>query len=427
MAWYFSGVPKLSRRAVTMPNSPIRKLVTFAQQAEVQGVHVHYLNIGQPDVASPEAFWKATQGVHVRTLEYSHSAGIAPLRVAAAKHYQSRGLMVTQDEILVTTGGSEATLFAFLACFDPGDEVIVVEPFYANYSGFAEIAGVTLVPIATSIENDFQPPTAEEIATKIGPKTRGILICNPSNPTGAAYSAETLRTLGRIALEFDLFLILDEVYRDFYYGDEQLLSVLELPGLEKHAVMLDSASKKFSLCGARIGFFVTRNQELIAATLKFGQARLASPTLDQIGVEACLLETPESYFADMREEYMKRRDLVLKRLSAIPGVKCPKVEGAFYAIVRLPVPDADAFCEWLVSQFSLDGQTVLFAPASGFYATPGLGRDEVRVAYVLECDRLNQAMDVLEQGLVAYARLTSPELAMGKAGWFTDIVTPATV
>jgi aspartate aminotransferase len=394
-----------------MPNSPIRKLVAFAVEAERNGTHVHYLNIGQPDVASPDAFWEAVREVRIKTLEYGHSAGIEPLRVAAAKHYRSRGLDVEPADILVTTGGSEACLFAFLACFDPGDEVIVVEPFYANYTAFAKIAGVTLVPLLTKIEDDFQPPSAQEIGSRITPKTKGILICNPSNPTGAAYPAETLVSLGEIAKQRNLYLLLDEVYRDFYYGKEELLSVLQLHGLTQNAVMLDSASKKFSLCGARIGFFVSKNRDLIGAALKFGQARLSSPTLDQVGVEACLLNTPESYFEEMREEYMARRDLILRRLKRMPGVVCPKVEGAFYAIIRLPVADADEFCEWMVSKFSYRGQTVLLAPASGFYATPGLGKNEVRIAYVLEEARLDEAMDVLEQALVAYAARLEPVLA----------------
>jgi aspartate aminotransferase len=408
----FHCVPELSHRAVDMPSSPIRKLVAFAQDAERRGIHVHYLNIGQPDVASPDAFWDAVRNLEIRTLEYAHSAGTEPLRVAAAQHYRSRGLDVEPQDVLVTTGGSEACLFAFLACFDPGDEVIVVEPFYANYTAFAKIAGVTLIPLLTKLEEDFEPPSAEEIASKITPRTKGILICNPSNPTGVAYSAKTILSLGKIAREHDLFLLLDEVYRDFYYGDEELISVLQLPDLEKNAVMLDSASKKFSLCGARIGFFVSKNRDLIAAALKFGQARLSSPTLDQIGVEACLLKTPPSYFAEMRAEYMARRDLLIRRLKRMPGVLCPKVEGAFYAIIRLPVADADAFCEWMVSKFEYNGQSVLLAPASGFYATPGLGRNEVRIAYVLEESRLDQAMDVLERALVAYSLNPVPNLSI---------------
>jgi aspartate aminotransferase len=396
-----------------MPSSPIRKLVGFAQHAESQGVHVHYLNIGQPDVASPSAFWEAVENVHLTTLEYSHSAGIQPLREAAAEHYRRRGFKVQAEDVLVTTGGSEATQFAFLTCFDPGDEVIVVEPFYANYSGFAKVAGVKLVPIATQLDQDFRLPTAEEIAQKITPRTKGILICNPSNPTGTVFPSETLHTLGEMARTHDLFLILDEVYRDFYYGEGKLLSVLELPDLDQNGVMLDSASKKFSLCGARIGFLVTKNRSVMASALKFGQARLSAPTLDQIGVEACLLSTPESYFAEMRAEYMARRDLLVKRLKEIPGVKCPKIDGAFYAVVRLPVDDAERFCEWIVSQFSYRGQTILLAPATGFYATPGLGRDEVRIAYVLGKDRLDEAMDVLQHGLVAYleAHQVAPSFA----------------
>ena len=314
---------------------------------------------------------------------------------------------VDPADILVTTGGSEATLFAFLACFDPGDEVIVVEPFYANYLGFAKIAGVELIPLTTKIEEDFRLPSVEAIESTITPKTKGILLCNPSNPTGTVFSPETLEKVSEICLERDLFLILDEVYRDFYYGEERLLSVMEIPGMEEHGIMLDSVSKKFSLCGARVGFFVTKNREVIANVLKMGQARLCPPTLDQLGVTACLRHTPQSYFLEVREEYISRRDLLVSRLSSIEGVVCPRIDGAFYAVVELPVDDADRFCEWMVREFSYEGETVLLAPASGFYATPGLGTKEVRIAYVLDKSLLARAMDVLEHALSAYPDRTS--------------------
>ncbi|HWD37706.1 MAG TPA: pyridoxal phosphate-dependent aminotransferase [Fimbriimonas sp.] len=395
-------MPHIAHRAAQMPSSPIRRLVDYAVAAEKRGVHVHYLNIGQPDIASPEAFWEAVKNSHIQTLEYSHSAGIAPLREALSDHYKGRGIDVQPNEVMVTTGGSEATLFAFLSCFDPGDEVIVVEPFYANYLGFATVAGVKLVPITTRIEDDFSLPGPAEIASKLTAKTKGILLCNPSNPTGTAFPRATMEELARIAVEQDLFLIVDEVYRDFCYGSEALTSVLQLPGLERHAIMLDSASKKFSLCGARIGFLVTRNQEVLASALKFGQARLAAPTLDQIGVTACLRHTPASYFEAVRKEYVARRDLLRSELAAMPGVLCPTIDGAFYAVVRLPVDDSDRFCEWMVREFSYEGQTVLLAPASGFYVTPGEGKDEVRIAYVLGCERISQAMKCLSHALVAY-------------------------
>ena len=328
-------MPSTSRRAQEMPSSPIRRLVEYAIQAEKRGTTVHYLNIGQPDVESPPAFWEAVAHTGLKTLEYSHSAGIAPLKEAIAKDYRAKGISVDPADVMVTTGGSEATLFAFLSCFDPGDEVIVVEPFYANYLGFAKMAGVELVAITTHIEEDFALPSAEAIAERLTDRTKGILLCNPSNPTGTVYSPETLRKVAQISREQNLFLLVDEVYRDFYYGSEQLLSVLQIEDLADNAVMLDSASKKFSLCGARVGFLVSRNSAVLAGALKFGQARLAAPTLDQIGVTACLEHVPQSYFAAVREEYMARRDLISRELSRMPGVLCPTIDGAFYAVVKL--------------------------------------------------------------------------------------------
>lgn len=385
-----------------MPSSPIRKLVEFAVQAEKRGTKVHYLNIGQPDIESPDAFWEAVSHPKSRILEYSHSAGYMPLRQAMAADYAKRGIAVDASEVMATTGGSEAVMFTFLACLDPGDEVIVVEPFYANYAAMAQIAGVHLVAITTRIEDDFALPGPERITASITPRTKAILLCNPSNPTGTVYPPETLRALARIARERDLFLVVDEVYRNFYYGEGKLLTVLEIEGLEENAVMLDSASKMFSVCGARVGFLVSRNRSILANALKFGQARLSSPTLDQIGVTACLRETPTSYFQAVRAEYMARRDLLRDELNRMPGVLCPTIDGAFYAIVRLPVDDSDRFCEWMVSEFSHKGQTVLMAPASGFYVTPGKGKDEVRIAYVLERPKIKEAMECLSHALVAY-------------------------
>jgi len=385
-----------------MPSSPIRRLVEYAIAAERRGIRVHYLNIGQPDIPSPDEFWNAVQHSGLTTLEYSHSAGLAGLRRELAADYRRKGIPVDPEDIVVTTGGSEATLFAFLACLDPCDEVVVVEPFYANYAGFAVEAGVTLLPLTTHIENDFALPSAQEIEARISPRTKAILLCNPSNPTGTVFAPEELRQIATIAKERDLFLIVDEVYREFYYGTESLLSVLEIPGIEANALMLDSASKKFSLCGARIGFFVSKNRDLTNAVLKFGQARLASPTLDQIGVEASLRDTPRTYFEDVRAEYVSRRNLLASELGRMPGVVCPRIDGAFYAIVRLPIDDADRFCQWLLTDFSYEGETVLLAPATGFYITPGLGRDEVRIAYVLGRDRLERAMRCLAVALEAY-------------------------
>ena len=401
-------MPNISVRAAALPSSPIRKLVDYAIEAERKGLIVHYLNIGQPDVESPAAFWEAVSHAGIKTLAYSHSAGIMPLRDAVSADYRRIGITVESKDVLVTTGGSEATLMTFLACFDPGDEVIVLEPFYANYAGFAVVAGVTLVPITTYIEDDFALPPTAAFAGKITSRTKGILLCNPSNPTGAVFAPSQLREIAALAKAQDLFLIVDEVYRDFYYGDQELLSVLQIDGLEANAIMLDSVSKKFSLCGARVGFLVSRNSDVINSALKYGQARLASPTLDQIGAAACFEHTPAAYFRQVRAEYMARRDLIVSETSKMPGVVCPTINGAFYAIVRLPVEDSDRFCEWMVREFSYEGQTVLLAPASGFYLTPGLGKHEVRIAYVLDRERLRSAMNVLAAALAAYpARLAA--------------------
>lgn len=386
-----------------MPSSPIRRLVDFAVDAQQRGIHVHYLNIGQPDVFSPDAFWKSVGSTGLKVLEYSHSAGIVELREAAAADYRKKGIPVEPADVMVTTGGSEAVLLTFLSCFDPGDEVVVVEPFYANYAGFATAAGISLKALTTRIEDDFALPTPEVFEAALGPRTRGILLCNPSNPTGTVYSPESLRQIAKMAKERDLFLIVDEVYRDFYYGSEDLLSVLQIEGLEENAIMVDSASKKFSLCGARVGFLVTKNRAVLAGALKYGQARLAAPTLDQIGVAACLREVGPDYFAAVRKEYMARRDALVEGLREIPGVVVPKIEGAFYAVVRLPIDDADRFCEWLVREFSYEGETVLLAPATGFYYTPGEGKREVRIAYVLEEAKLRRATKILAAALAAYA------------------------
>ncbi|MGV3616262.1 MAG: pyridoxal phosphate-dependent aminotransferase [Fimbriimonas sp.] len=395
-------MPRIATRTATMPSSPIRRLVDFAVAAEKDGVTVHYLNIGQPDIHSPKEFWEAIAGCDMKVVEYTHSAGIAGLREALAADYRKRGIPVDAADVLVTNGGSEATLFSFLACFDPGDEVIVVEPFYANYAGFAVAAGIALVPITTRVEEDFALPSSEEIGARLTPRTKGILLCNPSNPTGTVYPPDQLRAIAKIAKERDLFLIVDEVYRDFYYGSEELLSAFQLEGMEEHVVMIDSASKKFSLCGSRVGFLVTKNREVLAGALKFGQARLSVPTLEQIGVEASLRRTPPAYFEAVRAEYIARRDLLVSELAKMPGVVVPKIDGAFYAVVKLPIDDSDRFCEWLVKEFRHEGQTVLLAPASGFYITPGAGKDEVRIAYVLDRERLEASMRVLAAALVAY-------------------------
>ena len=395
-------MPNASHRADEMPASPIRRLVPLAVAAESRGVHVHYLNIGQPDVLTPTSFWDGIRDGIVPTLAYSPSPGVPSLRETAIADYVRRGFPVESDDFLVTTGGSEATLWAFMVCCDPGDEVIVVEPYYANYSAMALEAGVKLVALTTRIEDEFALPSAQEIEKRITSRTRALLVCNPSNPTGTSFSPTELAALADLAKRHDLFLIGDEVYRDFNYTDTPLVSVLNLPGLEEHAVMLDSVSKRFSACGARIGFMVSKNKSVMAGANKLAQARLSGPTLEQIGTERAIRETPLEYFTGVRVEYMRRRDVLLQELRAMPGVLAPDVKGAFYAIARLPVPDSEEFCKFLLNEFSLDGETVMMAPANGFYLTPGLGVNEVRIAYVLEEAKLVRAMRCLRAGLEAY-------------------------
>lgn len=395
-----------SLRGAEMPPSPIRKLAPFADAAKAQGVEVLHLNIGQPDIATPESFWEGVKEGHVRVLEYSPSPGIPKLRQAMAEHYQSIGINVTASQLLVTVAGSEALNFAMQACLDEGDEVIVPEPMYANYIGFAKATGVKVKPLTTRIEEDFALPSPEAFAAEIGPRTKAILICNPSNPTGTIYSDEQLDGLRDLAIKHNLFIISDEVYRTFNYTDRPLRSVLQLEGLEEHAIMVDSVSKRYSLCGARIGFLVTRNAKVLDAAARFAMARLAPPGLEQSGVLGAL-KTPPSYFEEVRTEYMARRDLMLSRLAKIPGVLVPKIEGAFYATVRLPIDDCDKFCQWLLEDFRHEGRTVMLAPASGFYETPGLGKDEVRLAYVLNQEKLSLAMDALEEALKVYPGRTN--------------------
>lgn len=385
-----------------MPASPIRRLVPFAVDAEKRGVHVHYLNIGQPDIVTPQSFWDGVDAAKTDVVAYSPSPGIPELREAAIDDYKRRGLPVEPKDLVVTAGGSEATLFAFLACFNPGDEVIVVEPFYANYYGFAVEAGVELVTITSRIEDDFAIPSIESVRAKLSPKTKGILICNPSNPTGTSYSVAQLQALADIAIERDLFLIVDEVYRDFNYTDTPFTSVLNLPRIGERAVMIDSVSKRLSLCGARVGFIVAKHPDVISAANKFAQARLSVSTLEQMGVAAALRNTPPDYFPAVRDEYKKRRDTLLRELAQIDGVKAPSVNGAFYAFIELPVEDAEDFCQWMLTSFSHEGETTMMAPGNGFYHTPGLGKNTARIAYVLECEKIEAACRCLRLGLAAY-------------------------
>ncbi len=393
-------MPTISQRGANMPASPIRKLVPYAEAAKRAGVRVYHLNIGQPDIETPPAIMQAVRDADIQVLEYSHSAGNESYRKKLVEYYQGVGIEVTYDQILITTGGSEAIQFGFLAGLNPGDEVIIPEPFYANYNGFACAAGVSVVPITSNIENGFALPPISELEKKITSKTKAIVICNPNNPTGYLYSRAELEALRDLCLKHDLFLFSDEAYREFCYGGE-FVSALQLPGLEQHAIVMDTISKRYSACGARIGAFVTRNKSLYETVMKFAQARLSPPGLAQILGEAAV-DLPADFFDEPKAEYMRRRDFLVARLNAMPGVFCPNPGGAFYAMARLPIDDSDKFCQWLLEEFRLDGQTVMLAPATGFYGTEGLGKNEVRLAYVLNLQALDAAMQCLAAALEQY-------------------------
>ncbi len=394
-------MPTISSKGLSMPQSPIRKLVPFAEKAIKQGNEVLHLNIGQPDIKTPQVALDAIKDIDRNVIEYSHSAGLASYRNKLADYYKSVGIDVDSDEILVTTGGSEALIFGFLSCFNPGDEIIIPEPFYANYNGFANIAGINIVPVTAKIENGFALPEIEDFEKLITSKTKGIVICNPGNPTGYLYSKEDLNELKEIIAKHDLYLFADEVYREFCYDGNSPFSVMNLEGIDQNVVLIDSVSKRYSMCGARIGALVCRNKELIATALKFAQARLSPPTLAQIASEAAL-DTPQSYFDDVIEEYVERRDIMVDGLNEIPGVFCPKPKGAFYCVAKFPVDSTEKFCQWLLEEFNHNGQTVMMAPASGFYATKGLGQNEARIAYVLEKESLREAVACLRAALEVY-------------------------
>lgn len=391
----------LSDRANVMPPSPIRKLAPYADAAKKQGVKVFHLNIGQPDVPSPKEYWDAVKGCELEVLEYSNSAGIAELREKAAADYCKQGIEVTAAQVLVTTAGSESLSIALSIICNPGDEVIIPEPLYANYIGFAAGTGINVVPITTHIENNFALPGSEEFAKRITDRTRAIIICNPGNPTGSTYDREQLESLLKLARDNNLYIIADEVYREFYFDGDRPVSVLQLDGSDENVIMVDSVSKRFSLCGARIGYFVTRNATLMDPAIRFAQARLSSPTLEMLGVIGAL-DTPLSYYDALRTEYTARRDVLTQRLRAMPGVTCPDIQGAFYAMVQLPIDDSDVFCKWMLEEFRHDNQTVMMAPGTGFYSTPGLGKNQVRIAYVLKIENLHLAMDCLEVALAQY-------------------------
>jgi aspartate aminotransferase len=399
-------MPKISSRGQQMPESPIRKLAPLADAAVQRGTHIFYLNIGQPDIESPEVALEAVKQSDLKVLEYSPSPGFARYRAGLAKYYQGIGLDVQASDVIVTTGGSEALSFAMGSMLDPGDEVIIPEPYYANYFGFAQALGAKVVSVPSSIESGFALPPISALEAVITPRTKAVLVCNPGNPTGYVYRRDELEALRDMALKHDLFVIADEVYREFVYDGAEAISVLSLAGLEQHAVLIDSVSKRYSMCGARIGCLVSKNSELMATALKFAQARLSPPTYEQIAAEAALA-TPPSYFEAVNAEYRARRDTLVSRLNAIPGVFCPTPRGAFYAVAELPVDDAEAFCRWMLEEFSLEGDTVMMAPAAGFYAARSLGKRQVRLAYVLKQAALERAMDVLEQGLAAYPGRTA--------------------
>lgn len=395
-----------------MPASPIRKLVPFAEKAKQAGKKIYHLNIGQPDIETPETMRNAIRDFaqNTKVVEYSHSAGLESYRRKLAGYYNGFGINIDFTNILITTGGSEAIEIAMMTCLNNGDEVIIPEPFYANYNGFSTQADVVVKPIRSYIENGFALPPISEFEKVITPKTKAIMICNPSNPTGYLYSREELEMLKQLVLKYDLFLFSDEVYKEFCYDDKDYCSVMHLEGCENNVILLDSISKRYSACGARVGCMITRNKEVMETALKFAQARLSPPTYGQVGAEAAI-DTPKSYFDGVKKEYVQRRDFVIEALNRMDGVFCPKPSGAFYCIARLPIDNADKFCQWLLESFSYENQTVMLAPATGFYSTPGAGLDEVRIAYVLNREALKNAMKCLDEALKVYPGRTVKKAA----------------
>ncbi|MGI9532700.1 pyridoxal phosphate-dependent aminotransferase [Lutimonas sp.] len=394
-------MPKISLKGQQMPESPIRKLVPFAEDAKERGVNVYHLNIGQPDIETPEAALKAVKENDISVLSYARSEGSEAYRKKLSTYYRQNNIDVTEKDIVVTTGGSEALLFTLGSITDFGDEIIIPEPFYANYNGFSVANGVKVVPIVSSIENDFALPAIEDFENLITDKTRAILICNPGNPTGYLYSKEELEKLRDLAIKHDLFLVADEVYREFVYEGIRHHSIMSLSGLDQHAIIIDSVSKRYSMCGARIGCIVSKNQSLIQTVLKYAQARLSSPTYALLASEAAL-ETPPEYFSKVIEEYDARRMLLINELSKIEGLKVSKPKGAFYCIAELPVKDADRFAQWMLEKFSDQNETVMVAPASGFYSTPGSGKNQIRIAYVLKQESLIRSVELLKLALEQY-------------------------
>jgi aspartate aminotransferase len=394
-------MPKISHKGQQMPESPIRKLVPYSEIAKKKGHKVYHLNIGQPDIKTPEVALDAVKNTDIKVLEYSHSAGFDSYRAKLAVSYQKIGLPIHKEDIIVTTGGSEALLFALGSTMDAGDEIIIPEPFYANYNGFATASGVKVVPVISTIDTGFALPPISEFEKLITPKTKAILICNPGNPTGYLYSEDEIQQLAALVKKHDLFLIADEVYREFVYDGYKHYSIMNIAGIEENAIMIDSVSKRYSMCGARIGCIVSKNKELMATAMKFAQARLSPPTYAQIASEAAL-DTPQSYFDEVITEYKDRRDTLIVELNKIPGVKVATPKGAFYCIAQLPVADADHFAQWLLETYDFNGETVMVAPAAGFYSTPGVGKSEVRIAYVLKKEDLIKAVQILGEALKVY-------------------------
>ena len=400
MPCYLCRMLQISQRGQAMPASPIRKLVPYAEAAKKRGTKVYHLNIGQPDIETPKMILDAVRHSDFKVLEYSHSAGNESYRKKLVHYYESVGIHINANQIIITTGGSEAIQFGFMACMDAGDEVIIPEPFYANYNGFAVAAGVKVVPVTSHIENGFALPPIAEFIKKITPRTKAIVICNPNNPTGYLYTAAEMQQLKEIVLKYGLFLFSDEAYREFCYEGKQV-SAMHLEGIDDHVVLMDTISKRYSACGGRIGAFITKNQSLLDAAMKFAQARLSPPSFAQIAGEAAI-DLPPDYFDTTKAEYQSRRNLIVKRLNEMDGVFCPNPGGAFYAMAKLPIDDADIFCQWLLESFSYNDQTVMLAPATGFYGTTGLGKQEVRLAYVLNLNDINNAMDCLAEALKQY-------------------------
>ncbi|WP_330444051.1 pyridoxal phosphate-dependent aminotransferase [Flavobacterium sp. C4GT6] len=394
-------MPKVSNKGQLMPESPIRKLVPYAEGAKKKGHKVYHLNIGQPDIKTPDVALEAIKNNSIKILEYSHSAGFESYRNKLADYYQNHGVSVNAADIIITTGGSEALLFAMGSTMDDGDEIIIPEPFYANYNGFSTASGVKVVPVISTIDEGFALPPIADFEKLITPKTKAILICNPGNPTGYLYTQEEIQQLAELVKKHDLFLIADEVYREFTYDGDKHYSVMNVPGIEQNAIMIDSVSKRYSMCGARIGCIVSKNKEVMATAMKFAQARLSPPTFAQIASEAAL-ETPQSYFDEVISEYKERRDTLITELNKIEGVKVATPKGAFYCIAKLPVKNADDFAQWLLEKFELNGETIMVAPAAGFYSSPNVGLDEIRIAYVLKKEDLVRSVEILAAALKQY-------------------------